>query len=71
LVCHGARLPDRPPLSISNLAFFPPLKMPFEWHESCAAGRVPSVPNMTNLTDKKHDDFGRKTWTQLIDMADQ
>jgi hypothetical protein len=53
------------------LAFFPPLEMPFGWHESCAAGRVPSVPNMPYLTDKKHDDSGRKTWTQLIDMADQ
>jgi hypothetical protein len=54
-----------------QVGFFPPLEMPFEWHESCAAGRVPSVPNTTTLTDKKHDDFGRKTWTQLIDMADQ
>jgi hypothetical protein len=42
-----------------------------DWHGSCAAGRVPSVPNMPYLTDKKHDDFIRKTWTQLIDMADQ
>jgi hypothetical protein len=54
-----------------QVVIFPPLEMPFEWHESCAAGRVPSVPNKTNLTDKKHADFIRKTWTQLIDMADQ
>jgi hypothetical protein len=42
-----------------------------DWHESCAAGRVPSVPNMPYLTDKKHDEKRRMTWTQLIDMADQ
>jgi hypothetical protein len=41
------------------------------WHESCAAGRVPIIPNTPYLTDKKHDEKRRMTWTQLIDMADQ
>jgi hypothetical protein len=42
-----------------------------DWHGSCAAERVPLIPNTPTLTDKKHADFIRKTWTQLIDMADQ
>jgi hypothetical protein len=42
-----------------------------DWHVSCAAGRVPIVPNTPEMIDKKHGDFIRKTWTKLIDMADQ
>jgi hypothetical protein len=32
-----------------------------DWHESCAAGHVPSVSNTPEMIDKKHADFIRKT----------
>jgi hypothetical protein len=68
-ICHGATY--CPCLSSSVYVFFSEAGMMVDWHGFCAAGRVPSVPNMPYLTDKKHADFIRKTWTQLIDMADQ
>jgi hypothetical protein len=68
-ICHGATC--CPWLSSFIYVFFPTVGMSGGWHESCGAGRVPSVPNRPCLTDKKHDEKRRMTWTQLIDMANQ
>jgi hypothetical protein len=68
-ICHGATV--RPYHSSSIYVFFSAAGMIADWHGSCAAGRVPGVPNMPYSTDEKHDGKRRMTWTQLIDMADQ